>query len=226
MWRQLSGVRRCPRLLHTLGLPSSCTNPCVTRCPFIIYLTISRNPFTTSPFSLDGGKPSKVQQSKPPIVIYQWPTMKHFRFISRIKIYQVATMLATLPPLVFWYCSGSISLYSLGCGFIATLGTAGSLAILSYYFTRVIGEMKYDPINKVLYISTLTFWGGRKETEIPLDKIVPFMESQPRMGGAVQRFEVEGGREVLLWSMQFGRVKNLELLCVALKITNLDTSHF
>ena len=135
-------------------------------------------------------------------------------------------MFAALPPLVYWYSNGSLSAYLLGCGFTACLGTAGVLVLLSHYFTRVIGEMKYDTSNQILILSTLTFWGGRIEREIPVDNIVSFVESQHRMGGAIQRFEVEGTKEILLWSIRYGRVKSLELLCRALKITDLDLSQF
>lgn len=102
----------------------------------------------------------------------------------------------------------------------------GVLVLMSHYFTRVVGEMKYDPSNQVLCVSTLTFWGGRRERNIPVENIVTFVESQHRMGGAIQRFEVEGTKEILLWSLQFGRVKNLELLCFALKITGTDLGYF
>ncbi len=42
-------------------------------------------------------------------VFYKWPTMRHFRFISRIKLYQVSTMVLLLPPICWWYSTDIIT---------------------------------------------------------------------------------------------------------------------
>lgn len=185
-----------------------------------------------TPFSTSSSPHSNSNEEKNseviinPVVIYRWSIIKHLRLVSRFKIYQVTLMLAALPPLVRWYYLGSISTYSLGCSFVASLGTAGVLVFLSHYFRRVVGEMKFDPSTQTLDVSTLTFWGRRRERYIPLDKIVSFEESQSRMGGAIQRLKVEDSKEDLLWSLRYGRVMDLDLLCKALQISKEDLSHF
>ena len=86
--------------------------------------------------------------------------------------------------------------------------------------------MKYDPQDDTLRVSALTFWGHRKEVEFPANDVVTFVESQSRMGGAFQQLEVKGLDRTFLWSLRYGRVLNLDLLCKVLKISDTDLRHF
>ena len=161
-----------------------------------------------------------------PVVLYRWPTMRHFRFISRLKIYQLTFMLALLPPMSHWYYTEQLTAKSFGYGCLASLGTIAVLAIISHYFGRVVGELQYVNLDKSVRISTLTFWGGRRELEFPVDSVIEFVVSQTRMGGAVQRLQFKGQGDVFLWSFRYGHVLNLDLLCKVLKISSNDLSHF
>lgn len=160
------------------------------------------------------------------VTIYRWPTMKHFRFISKFKVYQVSFMLALLPPSLHWYATGALTTWGLACGGVALAGTTSVLMVVSHYFSKLVGEMRFDTRRDVLRISTLTFWGNRREVELPAHKIVMFVESQTRMGGAFQHLEVTGHGETFLWSLRYGRVLDFDLLRKVLKISDTDLSHF
>ena len=144
--------------------------------------------------------------------------MKHFRFISRLKVYQVSAMLLLLSPMSYMYLNGDITGKSMSYASVAALGTTAVLLILSYYFRRVIGEMAYISSTNNLRVSTLTFFGGRRELNFKIKDIVPFTDSQLRVGGTIQRLEVKDHPEVFLYSLKYGRILNTELLRKYLQI--------
>lgn len=146
------------------------------------------------------------------VLLYRWPTMRHFRFISRFKVYQVSTMLLLLPPVAYWYHLGEISTRGLISAGVAALGTTAVLFVVSHYFQRVVGEMVYCSHSSSVKVSTLTLMGGRRDLYFPIDRIVPFIDSQRRMGGAIQRLEIRGHPEVFLYSLRYGRVINSNLM--------------
>lgn len=160
------------------------------------------------------------------VILYRWPTIKHFRFISKFKVYQVSCMLALLPPALHWYATGALTTWGLACGGVALAGTTCVLMVVSHYFSKLVGEMRFNARRNMLQISTLTFWGNRREVELPAHKVVMFVESQTRMGGAFQQLEVTGHRETFLWSLRYGRVLDFDLLRRVLKISDTDLSHF
>ena len=175
---------------------------------------------------INGNNNQSLGGSDVSVLIYRWPSIKHFRFISRFKIYQVSVMLALLAPMTHWYNLGLIASKTLVSSYAASLGTTAVLLVISHYFTRVIGELRYKASNDTLRISTLTFWGNRKEAEFCAGKVVDFLESQTRMGGAIQKLEVRDQSVVYLWSLKYGRVLCHDLLCKVLKITDMDLRYF
>lgn len=160
------------------------------------------------------------------VLIYRWPTMKHFRFISKAKIYQVGFLVALLPLTAHWYTMGMLTAKEFACGGVAIVGTGAVLVILSYYFRKLAGELRYNMCTDTLCVSTLTFWGNKRDVDFPTDRVVIFVESQTHMGSPFQQLEIMGHDETFLWSLRYGRVLNLDLLCRALKITDNDLSHF
>ena len=153
--------------------------------------------------------------SSEPTVFYRWPTMRHFRFISRFKVYQVSTMLLLLPPMGWWYSTGVISGQTVIYALVSAVGTTGVLGVLSYYFTRVVGELAL--VGGKVRVSTLTFMGNRRELEYPLSSILPFADTN--VGGAVQRLEVTGEKTQFLYSLRYGRVVNDRVMSRVLGIS-------
>ena len=152
-------------------------------------------------------------------MLYRWPTMKHFRFISRLKVYQVSTILLLLPPMTYMYLNGDVTAKTMGYASVAALGTTAVLCILSHYFRRVVGEMAYVSSNDRLRLSNLTFLGGRRDLYFKVEDVVPFADSQLRMGGAIQRLEVKNHPEVFLYSLKYGRILDAKLLQKCLQIS-------
>lgn len=134
-------------------------------------------------------------------------------------------MLALIPPVVHWYSVDKLTTAALVGGGVALTGTSAVLGVLSYYFSKVAGEMRYSAKNNTLRVSTLTFWGNRSEAEFSVDRVVTFVESQTHMGGAIQRLEVRGHGTVYLWSLKYGRVLDYNLLCRVLKIADTDLGY-
>ena len=184
----------------------------------------------SSSLKLDCKKYSPPASSSPPqpsssptihndsIVLYRWPTMKHFRFISRLKVYQVSAMLLMLPPMARMYLNGDITGRSMAYATVAAVGTTAVLLILSYYFRRVVGEMAYVSSTNHLRVSTLTFIGGRRDLYFKVGDVVPFADSQLREGRTVKRLEVKGHPEVFLYSLKYGQILEYELLHKCLQI--------
>lgn len=112
---------------------------------------------------------------------------------------------------------GVISGQTLIWASVSALGTTGVLSILSYYFTRVAGEMSL--VGDQLQVSTLTFMGGRRELLYPASRVVPFADSN-YVGGAVQRLEVVGEGTYFLYSLRYGRIVDDCVLEKVLGLTN------
>lgn len=126
-------------------------------------------------------------------------------------------MLLLLPPMGYMYLHGDITSKSLFYASTAAVGTSAVLLTLSYYFRRVIGEMAYVESSNQLRLSTLTFTGRRRNIEFNVEDVVPFSDSQLRVGGAIQRLELRNHPEVFLYSLKYGRILDLELLQILLK---------
>lgn len=138
--------------------------------------------------------------------------MRHFRFISRFKAYQVSAMLLLLGPLSYWYKEGIVSYPQLLYGCSAAIGTTIVLLVLSYGFSKVIGELAFSHSTNTVRMSTLTFLGYRRETCIPLDHIVPYTDCQRKSLSIVQRLETVHPHCVYYYSLRYGQVRDYELL--------------
>jgi len=207
----------CNKVIYVSGLRA--------RLKTFNYSSSSRTVFARKEYDSGDGANTK-ELSDHSVVLYKWPYIKHFRLLSRFKIYQLAVMTAALPYLAQLYKAGTVTSYTMGCGFVGAFGTAGILLVMSHYFMRVVGEMTYDPENSVLRISRLTFWGNRQELYVPLEQIVQFNESQTRMGGTFQKLKVDGKKDELFYSLRHGHLLDFKSLCQVLKIDQEDLVYF
>lgn len=150
--------------------------------------------------------------SKSFLVLYRWPTMRHFRVLSRFKVYQAGVMLISLPPLCYWYYTGSVSTKSLITGLSAATGTVLVLCGLSYAFSRVLGELAYCKQTETVRLSYLTFLGRRRDLEMHSRELVPFHDSQTSKPGTsnVQKLETLSNGS-FLYSLRYGHVYNRDL---------------
>lgn len=142
------------------------------------------------------------------IVFYRWPTIKHFRLLSRFKLYQVSLMALFLPPATLSYQQGALSGGTLLAAWTAAGGTLAVLLSLSHLFTRVVGEMAYLPASGSVRLSTLTFMGGRRDLVVPPEHLLP----QEGGGRLLQRLELVGSQQLLLYSLRYGCVLDHKLM--------------
>lgn len=142
------------------------------------------------------------------VVFYRWPTIKHFRLLSRFKLYQVSLMALFLPPATLSYQQGALSGATLLAAWTAAGGTLAVLLSLSHLFTRVVGEMAYLPASGSVRLSTLTFMGGRRDLVVPPEHLLP----QEGGGGALQRLEVAGSEQLLFYSLRYGHILDQKLM--------------
>ena len=142
--------------------------------------------------------------------------MRHLRFISRFKVYQVSVMSLLLPPVTHWYTTGVIGGVTLAGAWIAGLGTTAVFSVLSHYFRQFVGEMAYIPTDNSLRVSTLTFMGNRRNLVFPLEDVVPVSDSESRPGGVFWRLEVAD--YVFLYSPRYGNILDAQLMRKVLAI--------
>lgn len=139
-------------------------------------------------------------------VVYKLSWIKHFRFISRVKILHVGIVTSLTWPMFYWYSQGSISTAVFMASVTAAAATMLGLAVLSYFFRRVVGQLSVDTSNRKVVISTLTFWGNRRDRTFPIDALTPLTDSGLDPKRIFQRLELAGTTELFLINLQHGKV--------------------
>jgi hypothetical protein len=115
-------------------------------------------------------------------------------------------MFLFLPPATLAYKQGSLAGSTLTAAYIGAGGTLAVLLSMSQLFTKVIGEMAYLPATDQVRVSTLTFFGGRRDILVPPCHILP-----QGGGGLVQRLEIVGHSGVFRYSLRYGRVIDADI---------------
>ena len=194
---------------------------------FLKPCTSARPLSNDAPRSTVVNQPSTAKQYGLPtkfISIYRWPTMRLFKFVSRLKIIQVGTMALLLPVVSVMYYNGHAPLTSVLYGFISTTGSLLVLGGLSFGFSRVVGELGYCQDSETVCLSTLTFMGRRHNAEINLSNIVPFHDCNRKIRW-FQRFEIvdqNGNCHTFYYSLKHGNITNADILKNVLKLDIID----
>lgn len=128
-------------------------------------------------------------------VLYRFKWMKHIRFISRVKILHVAFMTSFTCPITYWYLCGDISLNSFICAVTGATGTTAGFVALSYFFRRIIGELSFHEATQQVTISSLTFWGNRRNRTFHLESFVPISDSGIDLNNFFHTLEVYGCKD-------------------------------
>lgn len=147
-----------------------------------------------------------------PIMLYKFPWMRHLRFISRLKQFQVGCVVFLTFPISYWYQQGVINQFNLLAGVTAATATTAMLFIFSYFFRRIVGELQYNPQTGSVQLSTLTFWSQRRDQELHCDDIIPLSETRSDGRKTWQRLEISGHSDVYLYSLRLGKIYDRELL--------------
>ena len=151
----------------------------------------------------NGSSPSRDEAT----VFYRWPTIRHFRLLSRSKLYQLVLMGLLLPPATVSYTQGGLPGSTLSTAYVAAGGTLSLLLSLSHLFTRVIGEMAYLPSSGQVRLSTLTFLGDRRDILVSPHHLLPLQDR-----GILQGVEVVGHSRIFRYSTRYGQVIDRELM--------------
>ncbi|EDV28190.1 uncharacterized protein TRIADDRAFT_53548 [Trichoplax adhaerens] len=143
-------------------------------------------------------------------LLYKLPRMHWFRFASRFKLFQVGFMLSLSIPSCYWYTHQMIS----NLVFWTTISTATSttvaLFVFSYFFRRIIGELWISDDDQEIILSTLTFWGNRRNRHYPVESVVSW--SDGRMAARflndeiIQYLEINGAKEDFYYSIPYGKI--------------------
>lgn len=139
-------------------------------------------------------------------VLYRFKWTKHLRFISRVKIFHVAVVTSLTWPMSYWYLNEVISLYSLACAITGATGTTAGLVALSFFFRRVVGELSFDEGTQQVTISSLTFWGNRRNRTFPLTSLVPLSDSGINFKNTFHRLEVNCCTDVYLINLRHCKI--------------------
>ena len=152
------------------------------------------------------------------LTIYKFPYMKHIRIVSRFKLYQAALMVTLCFPVCHQYTKGLIAPETLMYSVMACSGALILMTALSYYATKIVGEIGYSDATKEVQVSTLTFIGSnRNDLIFKQDEILPWSNAgyQLQLGQVFQRLEVEvnrGKKTVFLLSLRFGKTLQPKIL--------------
>ena len=203
------------RFLHSkafLGTPSSLVNVLCKR-----KLQTPRSTFVLSSlnfgcgrrhFGADSGASGSTNYRVPEDsqVLYRFKWIKQLRFISRAKILHVAVVIGLTWPMSYWYSTGFVSLSTLACAIAGAAGTTAGLVALSYFFRRVVGELSIDENKQMVTISSLAFWGNRRNRTFPLTSLVPLSDSGIDLKNTFHRVELYGSKDVYLLNLRHCKI--------------------
>jgi uncharacterized membrane protein len=109
-------------------------------------------------------------------IFYRFPYIIIMRALSRLKIYQTATMAVFLPVMKYMEITGQMP-NDMFWAFTGMTGfSCAMLFIMSHFFRRLVGLMSLNEAEDTVKVSHLTFWGKRNDLFIPVDEIVPLAD--------------------------------------------------
>ncbi|KAA0183603.1 Transmembrane protein, partial [Fasciolopsis buskii] len=105
--------------------------------------------------------------------VYRFTSMPFLQAISRLK-FLFTTMLVLGTPFVVYagyegYVTPNFPVFFVG----ATVFSLGTLATFSYFSTKLIGVVSIHKPSGLIRLGHLTFWGGRANTLVPIEHLVP-----------------------------------------------------
>ncbi|XP_058536868.1 transmembrane protein 186 [Ochotona princeps] len=158
----------------------------------------SRSPTTQE--TLAGVESEKFQ------MVYRLHAIRAFGYLSRLKVAQTALTVVALPPGVYWYSQGLMSLHSL-CLLTGVSGFAlAMLCWMSHFFRRLVGILYVNESGTVLRVAHLTFWGWRQDTYCPVADMVPLSEGKDRPQELFVRLQQYSGKHTFYLSLRYGRI--------------------
>lgn len=145
-------------------------------------------------------------------VIYRFPYIRVLRLITRMKLYQTGLTVFIIPPTVYSYAGGVISLNA--CMATVSVGTFASvmLIIMSSILQRFVGLLAVSESSPYARLSHLTFWGKRHDVFVPCEDIVPLSDISENSNDIYLKVRRYSTRDVYYLSLRFGHTENVHKL--------------
>jgi len=143
-------------------------------------------------------------------VFYRFPYIVPARFISRLKLYQTAVVILSVPPTLYGYKIGALSLEaSTGVIGMSTLAMI-MLYIATNFFQRIVGLLALSSDEKLVRMSHMTFFGNRNDVVIPIEDIVPISDMNERCNDIFVRVRRYSRADMYYMTMLYGQIENVE----------------
>lgn len=143
-------------------------------------------------------------------MVYRFDAIRAFGYLSQLKVAQTALTLLALPPGLYWYSHGLVTLGSLCfAGGIAGFALA-MLCWMSHFLRRLVGILYVNEAGTVLRVAHLTFWGRRQDTDWPVAEVVPMTESRDWPQELFVRIQQYSGKQTFYLTLRYGRVLDRE----------------
>lgn len=143
--------------------------------------------------------------------IYNMPKISAVRLIHRLKFYQSIFTISVVPMILGFYYCGKTNLTTV----LVLTGVASftclSLYAITLFFTRLIGIVYIDQDKKLLKIAHLTFWGGRNDIIVPIDKIIPLTDCDNNPDDVFVKLLRTNSDESLYMTLRFGKILDEDL---------------
>lgn len=145
-------------------------------------------------------------------VIYRFPYIRLVRLITRMKLYQTGLTVFAIPPTLYAYASGVVSLNA--CMATASIGTFASvmLIVMSNFLQRFVGLLAVSESLPYARLSHLTFWGKRHDVFVPCEDFVPLSDISENTNDIYLKVRRYSTQDVYYLSLRFGHTENVREL--------------
>ncbi|ELW72130.1 Transmembrane protein 186 [Tupaia chinensis] len=139
-------------------------------------------------------------------MVYRFDAIRAFGYLSRLKVAQTALTVVALPPGIYWYSQGLITLNSL-CLMSGVSGFAlAMLCWMSYFFRRLVGILYVNESGTMLRVAHLTFWGWRQDTYCPVADVIPLTETKDQPRELFVQIQQYSGKQSFYLTLRYGRI--------------------
>lgn len=163
------------------------------------------------------GSRSPTSQEKPPgtemekfHTIYRFDAIRALGYVSRLKLAQTGMTVVALPPGLYLYSQGLITLSSL-----CLMSGVASFALvmlcwMSHFFRRLVGILYVNEAGTLLRVAHLTFWGRRQDTYCAVSDMIPLSECRDQVQDLFVRIQPYSGKQTFYLTLRYGRILDRE----------------
>ncbi|XP_076062993.1 transmembrane protein 186 [Oratosquilla oratoria] len=144
-------------------------------------------------------------------LIYRFPYIVPARAICRLKIYQTALTISTLPVALLMAYQDILDMSMVfAVGGVSVLA-GGMLYIMGELFRRLVGHIYLNHEQDKIKVSHLTFWGRRHDIYMSVNDVVPLVETPDNPTDAFVRFKCYSDPKfTLLLFLRFGGIRDIK----------------